>query len=103
MVKFFNISKDKIKVIYPGIDTSKFHPKKSKKGKIKNILYLEGLVKRKGVYEVLYAFDKLLKIRRDIRLLIGGRGPEFHKLRKEIERLKIKKFVKLLGFVNEKI
>jgi len=102
LVKFFNISKDKIKVIYLGINTSKFYPKKSRKGKIKNILYLGGLVKRKGVYEVLYAFDKLLKIRRDIRLLIGGGGEESHKLRKEIERLKIKKFVKLLGFVNEK-
>ena len=103
LVKFFNISKDKIKVIYPGTNTNKFYPKKiRRKGKIKNILYLGSLEKRKGVYEVLYAFDKLLKIRRDIRLLIAGGGGEFYKLRKEIERLKIKKFVKLLGFVNEK-
>lgn len=96
------IPEHKIIVIYPGIDTNRFHKKRWKQNKIKTILYLGGLIKRKGIYETIYAFEKLCKKRRDARLLIGGGGNELDKLKAEVNRLKINNLVSFLGFVDEK-
>ena len=102
LTQILNIPDYKIKVIYPGIDTKKFYPIQKKNKVDKCILYLGGLLKRKGVYEILYAFDKLVKIRRDVKLLIGGSGVEFYNLQEEVNRLKINEFVNFLGFIDEK-
>lgn len=102
LIKFLNIDKGKIKVIYPGIDTHKFYPKISdNKSEIKNILYLGGLIKRKGVYETLYAFNKLIKVRRDVKLIFGGGGEEYSGLKKEASRLQLNEHITFLGFINE--
>lgn len=101
LTTILNIPADKIVVVYPGIDTSKFYNIPKKKFTVKTILYQGGLVKRKGVYETLYAFDKLLTIRRDVRLLIGGGGEEEINLIKEVNRLKIGDYVTFLGFIDE--
>lgn len=101
LLEMLKIPENKIKVVYPGINTTKFTPKYMKHGNIKNILYLGGLTKRKGIYEVLYAFNNLISNRRDVNLIIGGDGEELINLRKEVDRLRINDYVKLLGFVDE--
>lgn len=101
LINKLGISKNKIRVIYPGVDTSKFYPKKIFKSDTKKILYLGGLIKRKGIYELLFAFNKLIQIRKDIKLLIAGCGEEELKLRQEVAKNSINDYVEFLGFVDE--
>jgi glycosyltransferase involved in cell wall biosynthesis len=102
LIKLLNIPKERITVIYPGIDTARFSPKPKKPGVTKKILFQGGLVRRKGVYETLAAFAKLLEKRKDVLLQIGGGGDESFALKSEVSRLGIQKYVEFLGFVPEK-
>lgn len=103
ILHYFKLPESKIKVIYPGIDDRKFYPHKAKKIRIKKqILYLGGLTKRKGIYETIYAFKQLLGYRSDVELLVGGNGEELSNLKDEIKRLDLEKKVLFLGFVDER-
>ncbi|WP_419213946.1 glycosyltransferase [Maribacter sp. X9] len=46
------------------------------------ILFLSRLLREKGIYETIDAFEKLLKKHRNIQLVIAGNGEEFKNLRK---------------------
>ncbi len=102
LINVLGISENKILVIYPGIDTNKFYPLQRKSSNTKIILFLGGLTKRKGIYETIYAFNKLAKKRNDVRLIIGGDGDEFFKLNQIIHKLNLNKFVHFLGFIDER-
>lgn len=77
------IDKDKIKVIYTGIETSKFYPvakfiaeqKLNIPGK-KRILYIGNLKQAKGINDLLTAVSSLFEVRQDFELCIAGSGPE---------------------------
>jgi glycosyltransferase involved in cell wall biosynthesis len=101
LIHLLNVDKNKISVIHPGIDTVRFHPVDNTPSQIKKIMYLGGLTKRKGIYETIYAFHKLLTMRTDVKLLIGGVGEELSRMQKKIAQLKIDKYVEYLGFVPE--
>lgn len=101
LIHLLNVDKNKIRVIYPGIDTVRFHPVDNTPSQIKKIMYLGGLTKRKGIYETIYAFHKLLTMRTDVKLLIGGAGEELARMQKKITQLKMDKYVEYLGFVPE--
>lgn len=101
LASVLNIHKDKVSVVYPGIDTATFFPKEMKKHTEKIILYQGGLVERKGVFQVVQAFGKLLTKRRDIKLRIGGGGDEAFRLRQEVKKLGIEEYVEFLGFVPD--
>lgn len=100
LVSLLNFPKDKIVVVYPGIDTKKFHPHLSKKGQIKKVLYLGGLVERKGISETVLAFAQVVKKRTDVRLQIGG-GHVPETVRQLIKKHQIEQYVDFLGFVDE--
>lgn len=101
LYNIFGVPETKIKVVYPGIDTNTFHPTPHKQTRIKNIVYLGGLVKRKGIYETIYAFNKLLDVRKDVQLSIGGIGNEINNLKQLVHTLHIEQYVRFLGFINE--
>lgn len=101
LVRIANFPEEKIRVVYPGIDTEKFYPGKKVKDKKKIILYLGGLVKRKGIYETIHAFHHLLKTQPDVQLHIGGGGPEEPSVKTLVSQLSIQNNVTFLGFINE--
>lgn len=94
--------KQKILVIYNGIDTYEFKPDKNilEQEKTFNILFVGRLIERKGLIYLLKAFGNLCKIYANIRLYVVGDGP----LRKTYENFvkdnKIKEKISFFGIVN---
>lgn len=67
-------SKEKIKIIYKGIDINKFYPVKKKSDKSINILYVGQIVKSKGVFDLIKAFEMLLVDGLNVTLTLAGSG-----------------------------
>lgn len=67
----------------------------------RHIVFLGRLVKRKGVWELLEAFNLLLKTMPDAQLTIAGDGPLRTDLESRVNKLGIKGQVTFLGFVSE--
>ena len=101
------IKSSKIKVIYPGVEYQYFDFKKNNNPfqKYKNfkpiLLTIARLEKRKNHRNIIYAVNKLIKDFKNLLYLIAGDGPEMKKIRKLINKLNLKKNVKILGKVNE--
>lgn len=73
------IPREKVKVIYKGVDTKMFCPStesriKTQKSTV-NILYVGQLVKSKGVADLLSAFARLSEELTNVKLIIAGEGP----------------------------
>ena len=101
------IKSNKIKVIYPGVENKYFHLKKRNNNlqKYKNIkpilLTIARLEKRKNHKNIIYAIKELIKDFNKLLYLIAGDGPEMKKIRKLINKLNLKKNVRILGKINE--
>ena len=101
------IKSNKIKVIYPGVENIYFNSKRNNKNlqKYKNfkpiLLTIARLEKRKNHKKIIYAINELIKDFKNLLYLIAGDGPEMKKIRKLINKLNLKKNVKILGKVNE--
>jgi len=101
------IRSNKIKVIYPGVEKFYFNSKKNNNTfkKYKNfkpiLLTIARLEKRKNHKKIIYAVKDLIKDFKNLVYLIAGDGPEMKKIRKLIDKLNLKKNVKILGKVNE--
>jgi glycosyltransferase involved in cell wall biosynthesis len=67
----------------------------------KYLLNVSRLEKRKKTEDLILAIEKISKVRSDIILLIGGKGPETEKLKKIIIDKNLEKNVKLLGFISD--
>jgi glycosyltransferase involved in cell wall biosynthesis len=89
---------DRVVRIQHGVDTGSFEPDKkssnfkSRFGIPKDdsvILHLGRLAARKGVAEVLLSFERILKSRSNVKLLIIGTGPLEKKLKKMVVNLGI--------------
>lgn len=90
--------KQKIEVIYNGIDTNKFKPEKNKKIiKTLKIICVARLIKRKGINYLLEALGDLKN--EDFILTIIGDGKEKESLKKLAKNLKIRNKVKFLGSI----
>jgi UDP-glucose:(heptosyl)LPS alpha-1,3-glucosyltransferase len=81
LIKYYNIPKEKIRVIPNGVDLNKFKPNIKKRKKIREklniaqnakvLIYTGGDFKRKGVKEIILA---LKKIRGNVKFIITGKG-----------------------------
>ena len=65
------------------------------------LLTIARLEKRKNHKNIIYAVKDLIKDFKNLVYLIAGDGPEMKKIRKLIDKLNLKKNVKILGKVNE--
>jgi glycosyltransferase involved in cell wall biosynthesis len=102
---------DRIKVQPPGLDTEVFHPTERdpallRKFDCKNsdliFLLVARLVSQKGLYDLLFAFKRLVertKQQASTKLLIGGSGPEETRLKEMIQQLGLQSNVRLIGSV----
>jgi glycosyltransferase involved in cell wall biosynthesis len=95
LIKNFQISDDKIKVIINGIDLKKFSSKstpnklKEKLNLPKNkkiILFVGGIVKIKGLDYLIYAAEKIVKTHKDLLFVLVGKGEYQNKLYMDIEK-----------------
>jgi len=91
------ISKDKIVVIPPGVDTDKFKPSKKKNNKIK-IIGAGYFLKHKRFDLLIKAFNDINKKFKNTELTIIGSGPEEKKLKQLVKDLGVK--VNFTGFIN---
>jgi glycosyltransferase involved in cell wall biosynthesis len=90
--------KQKIEVVYNGIDTQEFKPLKNKKNSKKlKIIFMGRLAIIKGIDYLLKALGKLKS--KDFTLTLIGDGKEKENLKELAENLKIDKKVKFLGSI----
>ena len=66
------------------------------------LLTMARLEKRKNHKKIIYAVHDLIKEFQNLLYLIAGDGPEMKKISKLIDKLNLKKNVKILGKVNER-
>ncbi|NLY43083.1 MAG: colanic acid biosynthesis glycosyltransferase WcaL [Clostridiaceae bacterium] len=93
--------KDKITVLWSGIDLEKFYykPRKIKDGETVKILSIARLTSAKGLKYLIESFAKVVKERPNTELLIVGEGELKVKLNEQIYKLGLGKKVKIKGFV----
>lgn len=101
-----SLSDEPITFIPNGIDLSHYRPAdpktsaaKSSNG-TKTIFYVGRLERRKGVKYLLKAFAKLSKLHPEVRLVIGGNGPNLAKYEQYVEDANIQG-VTFKGFISE--
>jgi|SRR5690554_46150 len=80
------------------VDDSYFNQSAKLKDEIFSILFLSRIEKYKGIYEALEAY-KIISENRNVEFIIAGIGNEIEKIKKKIDREKIKG-VKILGFID---
>jgi len=90
---------NKIKVVYNGVDSSKFNIRKRKERN--TVLFLGRLTDQKGPFQFLGAAKEVLNQYKDVRFLIVGKGPLMPLLIEEAFRMGIQNNVIFMGFVPE--
>jgi glycosyltransferase involved in cell wall biosynthesis len=109
LVKRYFVKKEKIHVVYNGVDTERFNPevdgsdtrKFYKLGKRPVVLYLGRLAPYKGVQFMIQAIPKVLKAVPETKFLIGGAMRyETADLNYMIKRLEIQDSVVFTGYVS---
>lgn len=99
----------KVKVQMPGIDTAAFCPGEKSGNLMEDfdcserdvvILTVARLVRQKGLYDLLFAFRRVLRRCGNeprLKLLIAGTGPEGRRLRNMIAQLDLHRSVRMIG------
>lgn len=102
IIKYFPFTKNKIIVIYEGVDKNEFYRiKNKKKNKIFTIGYIGGLGKRKNIEFILKLAEKMKNER--VLFKIAGKGSDKERLLKISQELELKNIV-FVGFIlDEKI
>lgn len=102
--RILKVPSEKIRVVYHGVDHQFFVPMPKdyrERGDRKIVLYVGGLRRLKGVVTLARAFGIVAKEMKDVDLLIGGKGRDFHALQAIFNTLGVKDRVKFLGFIKE--
>jgi glycosyltransferase involved in cell wall biosynthesis len=93
------IARERIRVIYPGIDTSAFTPSPAARASTPVFTYLGRLKRYKGVEIVIRAFARLAHP--TARLDIAGTGDHRRALEEQVRLLDLGDRVRFLGFISE--
>ena len=111
MLMVEGIPEDKISVIPLPVDTKRFKPITSNKDILKKYslperskkIFFTGRIldSQKGVSDLVYAFYKLAKDKKNTILMIGGSGPDLPMIRSLVEKLGLQKKVHFLGFIPD--
>jgi glycosyltransferase involved in cell wall biosynthesis len=115
LTEFYDITEEKIRVIYNGVDVEKFKPNTDKAGvrrelgleeKQKIILFVGRLYQRKGLDTLLQSIPKVIQNFKDVKFVICGEGfkQNKEKLLKLVKKLNIDSSVLFVGyFPDEKL
>lgn len=98
-----SITTEPISIVPNGIDLTKFvtTAQRPDDGRMKRIVYVGRLESRKGVEWLIRAFADLQQRRRDVELVIAGRGVKLRALVRLAESLKVTN-VSFPGFIDDK-
>ncbi|OGK22980.1 hypothetical protein A2954_03820 [Candidatus Roizmanbacteria bacterium RIFCSPLOWO2_01_FULL_37_12] len=105
VVKFYQISEEKIEVIYNGYERkAKSEKSKTKSPLNKYILYVGTLQPRKNINTLIEAFSLFKKNNPEFKLIIvGKKGWLFDHIFKKVEELNLSKVVLFKGYVSEEV
>ncbi|MDI6641513.1 MAG: asparagine synthase (glutamine-hydrolyzing), partial [Elusimicrobiota bacterium] len=110
--EYHKITDDKIVMISGAVDTEKFKPAEDKNSvrqelglKLNKIILLtvRNLVPRMGLENLIIAFRQVLKVNKNIELIIVGQGYLESKLKNLTNQLQLNEFVKFTGFVPDEL
>ncbi len=105
LVAEFGVSRDKIAVVPPGVDTGKFSPSPSRPATNDSprVLYVGRLDELKGVDLLIEAFAIVIErgIDADLQIVGGGSADEFRRVLGRISKLRLNDRVKLPGVVSQ--
>jgi len=101
LVKNYNVSPEKIVVIYNGVNFKIFKKIKSIKKIPNSLLYVGRLDKRKGIDFLVKSIPLVKNEIPDIKLFIIGKGKSREKLEKFVEENNLEDNIKFLGFVPD--
>lgn len=92
-------NRDKIYVVYNGIDTNIFKPnvKPQKLKNDKTILYVGRVAKEKGIQFAIRSLPEIVKEVENIKLIVVGRGDYIDNLRSLAKRIGVEKYVLFTG------
>jgi glycosyltransferase involved in cell wall biosynthesis len=104
------VNRKKLVVINNGVDMAKLSVKENIRelrekygvGDKKVLLSVGGLVERKGIHTIIKSLDEVIKRFPNLIYFVIGKGPEKKKLKNLAKSLKVDKYIKFLGFVNNK-
>ncbi|MCS7124306.1 MAG: glycosyltransferase family 4 protein [Candidatus Bathyarchaeota archaeon] len=111
LLEHYDVSANKVHVIYNGVDINKFKPT-DEKDKVKRemgfvddkvVLYVGRLYRRKGLRTLLKAVPFILRKIKDVKFVISGKGfrNEEKELRVLASKLKVEKNVFFLGYTPD--
>ncbi|HEY3279788.1 MAG TPA: glycosyltransferase family 4 protein [Gemmatimonadales bacterium] len=95
------VPRDRIAVIYPGVDAAWYHPDGMPRTSRPTFLYVGRLKRYKGVEIALRALAAARQLRPDLTLAIAGQGDDRTRLEGLARTLGIADAVQFLGFVGE--
>jgi len=97
----YGIDKEKVKVIYCGVDIEKCMGLDVKKDKEPNICCVSRLVKYKKIDVLIKAISYLRKKIQNIQCNIIGIGPELEKLKRLVREMDLENNVRFLGYIKK--
>lgn len=92
--------KDKLFIVPPGIDTDAFSPCAEVERESPVILFLANLVRRKGIFTLLDAFDTVAAENPTCRLHVAGDGPELGEVKQRASESPYRDRIRFLGKVE---
>jgi len=105
LFKLHDLNRSKVKVIYLGINTNYFCPKKNlrEKGKILNIGYIGRIINNhKGVDYLPYVAKHFLEIsKRTFKFSIAGDGPDREQMEKICKYIGVRKYFHFLSWISD--
>lgn len=105
------VSPDRVQVIYPAVDTHRFHPdidgaqviaRYELQGK-KVVLTVSRLVPRKGIDTVIHALPNILEAVPDVAYVVVGDGPDRGRLKTLAQEQGVADHVHFVGWVNDDV
>jgi glycosyltransferase involved in cell wall biosynthesis len=106
----YGLNSNTVQVIPGGADLHRFFPTEDKDGcrlmiglprDRRLLLTIRRLVPRMGLDRLIKAMPAVIADHSDVLLLIGGKGPEYSKLEKQIEQLRLKEHVRMIGYIPD--
>ncbi|MFN3598158.1 MAG: glycosyltransferase family 4 protein [Aquificaceae bacterium] len=94
------VKPERVKVVYNLIEEGRFYWREKPKDFL-NFLFVGKVDKGKGVWDLLYAFEKLLKVKDKVRCFYVGEGPEKEKLERFVYEKGLKDKVFFVGYTKE--